>query len=126
MINRIIKNTFKALTIILLSQPLLAISSNDCSVAASEQSVTIDVSKFTAVWLKLNKSNNSTEPQAHLQAYLENALEGTKGTLDVEKFSKVWSKAGNNQNTTAQAHLQKTLVSMVENASKSEVYSHTK
>ena len=119
-----IKKTFAVLAITLLSQPIVAtstISSGPCYVSENEKSSTIDVSKFTAVWLKVNKNNNSINSQAHLQEYLENALEANQGTLDVRKFAAIWNKTGNK---LGQAHLKKSLVELVANASKSEACSH--
>ena len=124
--HTIVRKTFTALTVILLSQPLFAtnISPDNRFMSGNEQSVTIDVLKFTDVWLKLHKESTSNVSQKHLQNYLENALDNTKGTLDVAKFSDVWNKAGNNQNTDKQKHLIQYLVKSLENASKSEECSH--
>lgn len=120
---------FTALTVTLLSQSISAtnVVPDNRFMSENEQSVTIDATKFSKVWFKLNKNNNSdANSQVHLQQYLEESLSNEQGTLDVKKFSKIWNKAGNNQNTTAQSHLQKSLVSLVKNASKREICTHTK
>ncbi|CAA6822109.1 MAG: Unknown protein [uncultured Sulfurovum sp.] len=115
-----INKTFTALTIILLSQTLVAKNlnySNDCFIK-NETPVTIDVNKFTHVWLQLHNNNDGlTKTQAHLQNYLENTLDSNKGTLDVEKFADVWNKAGNRPN---EDHLTKRLDEMVENSHSEE------
>ncbi|CAA6804034.1 MAG: Unknown protein [uncultured Sulfurovum sp.] len=113
-----IKKTITALTIILLSQPLFATTanySNDCF-SDTEKTVTIDVNKFTHVWLNLHNNNNNvvSHSQDHLQSYLENALDNTQGTLDVAQFADVWDKAGNRP---TEDHLTKRLDEMLENTS---------
>lgn len=114
-----IKKTMAALTIILLSQPLFATSinySNDCF-ASNEKTLTIDVNKFTHVWLNLHNNNEMSSSQDHLQNYIDNALDSNKGTLDVQKFAKVWDKAGNR---AKEDHLTKELATMVENTNTKE------
>jgi len=97
--TRIFKTTFMALAITLLSQPTLAtepIHSNNCFIISSEDAISIDVTKFMHVWLKLHKDkNNSSSKQKHLQNYLEKALEDGQKTLDVAEFATLWEKAGN-------------------------------
>ena len=127
--NTIIKKSLAALTIILLSQPLLATENNvsdNCLVPAGAKSAIIDAVKFTTVWLKLHKENNSsTNSQKHLEKYIEDAIKENNGTLDAEKFSAIWNNAGNNKNSTDQAHLQNALVIIVDKAS-GHVCSHSK
>lgn len=113
-----VKKTLTALTIILLSQPLFATEknySNDCFCNKNDTVATIDVNKFTHVWLQLHNNNSKvTASQDHLQNYLENALESNDGTLDVKQFSDVWNKAGNRP---TEDHLTKHLGNMIEKTS---------
>ncbi|CAA6805635.1 MAG: Unknown protein [uncultured Sulfurovum sp.] len=119
--NTLVRKSLTALTIILLSQALLATESNisdNCLVPKDAKNAILDVPKFTTVWLKLNKDNNSSAgSQKHLEKYIQDALNDNSGTLDVEKFSTLWNKAGNNKNTNDQAHLQNALVIIVDKAS---------
>ncbi|CAA6805938.1 MAG: Unknown protein [uncultured Sulfurovum sp.] len=120
MTNSITKKLLTALTITLLSQPIFATESNvsdNCLVPKGAKTAVLDAVKFTTVWLKLHRDNNSTAgSQKHLEAYIQESLRENNGTLDVEKFSALWDKAGNNKNTTDQAHLQNALIIIVDKA----------
>jgi hypothetical protein len=123
--NKKIKSILTALSILALSQPMFAAVTADTSdyfEIENEKSVTIDVQKFTDVWLKLHVNNGATHnEQKHLQEYLENSLDDSNGKLDVTKFSDIWSKAGNRNKAD---HLTKKLDEMVEHASQSVECSH--
>jgi hypothetical protein len=118
--NTIARKTLTALTIILLSQPLLATENkakDNCLVPVGAKNLVLDAAKFTSVWLKLNKDEKSeTGTQAHLEKYIKDALADSNGTIDVEQFSALWDKAGNNKNTADQKHLQNALVIIVDKA----------
>ena len=123
--NTIIRKSLTALTVILLSQPLIASdvnATNNCYVAKTTKNLVLDVKKFTTVWLKLKKddkkvTSSENSKQEHLEKYIEKMLQENDGTLDVDKFSALWNNAGNNKNTDAQKHLQDALVVIVEKAS---------
>jgi hypothetical protein len=123
----ILKTTFMALTMTLMSQPAFAtepIHSNNCFIINSEDAINIDVTKFMHVWLKLHKDKNeSSSKQQHLQNYLEKALEDGQKTLDVAEFAALWEKAGNR---SGEDHLTEKMADMVEKTkSKDECYHAT-
>jgi hypothetical protein len=123
----ILKTILTAMTIALLSQPMFAsdkIHSNDCFMVNTESAISIDVTKFMHVWLKLHKDKNtSSSRQQHLQTYLEKALEDGKKTLDVAEFAALWEKAGNRSGGD---HLTNKMADMVEESkSKDECYHAT-
>jgi hypothetical protein len=132
--NTIVRKTLTALTVMLLSQPLLATetkvtdsnTTENCLVPVGAKNLILDAAKFTSVWLKLNKDEKSeTGSQKHLEKYIKDALKDNNGTIDVEQFSALWDKAGNNKNTPDQAHLQDALIIIVDKAS-GHVCSHSK
>jgi len=122
-----LKTTFTALAITLLFQPMLAaenIHSNDCFIVDPENAISIDVTKFMHVWLKLHKDkNDTTSKQQHLQKYLEKELEAGNKTLDVAEFAALWEKAGNRSGSD---HLTDKMDAMVEKTkTKDECYHAT-
>ncbi|CAA6812222.1 MAG: Unknown protein [uncultured Sulfurovum sp.] len=124
----IIKTTITALTIVLLSQPLFATDASNLHACfnnvENEKVVTIDVNKFSYVWLKLhNEHNEISYSQEHLQNYLDVVLDNNDDTLDVERFAHLWEKAGNR---TKEDHLTKRLANMVEKSNtKDDCYQAT-
>ncbi|CAA6820948.1 MAG: Unknown protein, partial [uncultured Sulfurovum sp.] len=122
MTHKMTLKTVAALTTIMLTQPLMAIYSvdaTDCYTPTNVKSETLNVSKFTNVWQELNKNNK--ESQAHLEKFIESALDNSKGTLDVAKFSSVWQKLNTNS-SVGKAHLSQYMGSLLDGASKSEAY----
>ena len=125
MTNTMTKKTIAALATFMLAQPLMAIYSvdtNDCYAPVNVKSETINVSKFTSVWQKLHKDNTKTDTQAHLQTYINSALDNSKGTLDVAKFSSVWQNLNANS-SVGKAHLSQYMGTLLDNASKSQACS---
>jgi len=117
----ILKTTLAAMTISLLTQSLFASEQNyseACCQDASKTAITIDVNKFTHVWMNLHNNHSGiAKSQIHLQKYLENALQNKEEPLDVEKFAALWDKAGNR---SGQDHLTKKMAEMVEKAKTGE------
>ncbi|CAA6804900.1 MAG: Unknown protein [uncultured Sulfurovum sp.] len=112
--------TLTALSIMMLTQPLMAIysvDSTDCYTPTNVKAQTLNVSKFNNVWQELNKNNKAS--QAHLESYIQTALDDNTGTLDVAKFSSVWQKL-NTDSSVGQAHLSKYVGTLLDNASKSQ------
>lgn len=110
------KTLLTTLAIGLLAQPLMATyeSNPDCYKIVDTE---VNVQKFSKVWENLRRDNAAS--QDHLQKYLDESLDETKGTLDVQKFSSVWRKLnqGNNEGKT---HLKNHMNTMLTNASQSK------
>lgn len=118
--NTMTVKTLTALSIMMLTQPLMAIysvDSTDCYTPTNVKAQTLNVSKFNNVWQELNKNNKAS--QAHLESYIQTALDDNTGTLDVAKFSSVWQKL-NTDSSVGQAHLSKYVGTLLDNASKSQ------
>jgi hypothetical protein len=121
MTNTMTLKTIATLTILVLTQPIMAIytiSSNDCYAPTNVKANTIDVIKFTNVWQTLHQDNAKTGTQAHLQTYIDTTLNSSTGTLDVAKFSSVWQNLNTN-GSKGKAHLSQYLGTLLDDASKS-------
>jgi len=110
------KTLLTTLTIGLLAQPLMATyeTNPDCYKVVETE---VNVKKFSNVWEKLHRENKSSKD--HLQKYLEESLDETKGTLDVQKFSSVWQKL-NHGNRVGKTHLKSHIDTMLSNASQTK------
>jgi len=110
------KTLLTTLTVGLLAQPLMATyeTNPDCYKIVDTE---VNVEKFSNVWEKLHRDNSASTD--HLQKYLEESLDDTKGTLDVQKFSSVWQKL-NRGDQVGKTHLKSHMETMLSNASKTQ------
>jgi len=110
------KTVLTTFAIGLLAKPLMANyqTNPDCYKIVDTE---VNVKKFSKVWENLHR--DSSESQNHLQKYLEESLDETKGTLDVQKFSSVWKEL-NYGSPKGQQHLTSHINAMLTNASQSK------